>query len=88
MTKTQARKAGWKKGALSKVIKGKAIGGGPFQNIEGTLPEQYKYYECDIDTIGREQRGTKRIIFSEGGVMVYYTEDHYETFEQLYGEEN
>ena len=45
-----------------------------------------KYYECDIDSDGG-YRGAKRIIYSDDG-LVYYTEDHYETFELLYGEEN
>ena len=44
------------------------------------------YYECDIDTIGKTSRGAKRIIFSNDG-LIYYTEDHYESFTQLYGEE-
>ena len=44
------------------------------------------YYECDIDTIGETSRGAKRIIFSSDG-LIYYTEDHYESFTLLYGEE-
>ena len=44
-----------------------------------------KYYECDIDTNG-SYRGAKRIVYSNDG-LIYYTEDHYETFELLYGEE-
>ena len=42
--------------------------------------------ECDIDTWGKNSRGTKRIVFSNDG-LVYYTDDHYESFELLYGEE-
>lgn len=30
--------------------------------------------------------GTKRIVFSNDG-LIYYTEDHYKSFELLYGEE-
>ena len=44
------------------------------------------YKECDIDTMGADQRGAKRIVFSNEGA-VYYTEDHYKSFELLYGEE-
>ena len=44
------------------------------------------YAECDIDTLGADSRGAKRIVFSNDG-LIYYTEDHYETFELLYGEE-
>lgn len=32
------------------------------------------------------QRGPKRIIFSNDG-LIYYTGDHYRTFEKLYGED-
>ena len=42
--------------------------------------------ECDIDTLGKQKRGAKRIVFSNDG-LIYYTEDHYESFELLYGEE-
>ena len=87
MSKKEARKRGWSSGALSRVLKGMAIGGDRFGNMEGYLPDQYNYTECDIDTIGKKSRGAKRIVFADGGVLVYYSEDHYETFELLYGEE-
>ena len=53
---------------------------------EGLLPEApgRKYYECDIDFDG-SYRNAKRIIFSNDG-LIFYTEDHYESFRQLYGE--
>ena len=54
----------------------------------GRLASQYAdrdYYECDIDFDG-SYRGAKRIVYSNDG-LIYYTEDHYETFELLYGEE-
>ena len=59
-----------------------------FGNYEGLLPEAdgRTYAECDIDTLGADSRGAKRIVFSNDG-LIYYTEDHYETFELLYGEE-
>lgn len=62
--------------------------GSRFGNYEGLLTEAegWIYTECDIDTLGEEKRGAKRIVFSSDG-LVYYTEDHYETFELLYGEE-
>ena len=34
---------------------------------------------------GSNSRGAKRIVFSNDG-LVYYTDDHYESFELLYGE--
>lgn len=91
ITKKEARELGWvsKEGNLNKVAPGKSIGGDYFGNYEGTLPEVKgrKYYECDIDSTGG-YRGAKRIIYSNDG-WIYYTEDHYETFEELYaGEED
>ena len=44
-----------------------------------------QYYECDIDTLHEDSRGAKRIVFSSDG-LIYYTEDHYESFDLLYGE--
>ena len=83
MTKDEARKLGWEGGALSQVIEDKCIGGDVFGNYEGILPEEDTYYECDIDTLGKTSRGAKRIVWSDD-FDVYYTEDHYETFELLY----
>ena len=67
---------------------GRCIGGGRFGNYEGLLPEKEGrvYTECDIDTLGADSRGAKRIVFSNDG-LIYYTADHYQTFELLYGEE-
>lgn len=36
--------------------------------------------------MGRSSRGAKRIVFSNDG-LIYYTGDHYKSFELLYGEE-
>ena len=85
MTKKEAKKLGWEGGSLERYAKGKCIGGDHFGNYEGILPSG-NYHECDIDTLGRKSRGAKRIIYSDDG-RIYYTEDHYETFELLYGEE-
>ena len=88
ITKSEAKDLGWKdKGNLSKVAPGKSIGGDRFGNREGLLPtaKGRKYYECDID-YKKGSRNAKRIIFSNDG-LIYYTEDHYESFELLYGEE-
>ena len=83
MTKDEARKYGWEGGALSQVMEDKCIGGDVFGNYEGILPEEDTYYECDIDTLGKTSRGAERIVWSDD-FDVYYTEDHYETFELLY----
>ncbi len=88
ITKKEAEKLGWTGGPLEPYAHGKSIGGSYFGNYEGILPEKKgrSYRECDIDTVGKNGRGSKRIVFSNDG-LVYYTEDHYSTFELLYGNE-
>ena len=85
VTKREARKAGWEGGSLEKFFPGCSIGGDIFRNLEEQLPKARgrTYYECDIDTAGQRSRGAKRIIFSNDG-LIYYTDDHYETFTLLY----
>lgn len=85
ITKNKARDLGWTGGSVERVAPGCAIGGDRFGNREGVLPKG-TYYECDIDTIGESSRGAKRLVYSDDG-RIYYTEDHYETFTLLYGEE-
>ncbi len=72
ITKKEAERLGWDGGSLE----------------PGKLPKKKgrTYYECDIDTMGKRSRGPKRIVYSTDG-LIYYTPDHYETFELLYGEE-
>lgn len=88
ISKKEAQSLGWEGGSLEPYAPGKCIGGSHFGNYEGILPEKdgRSYTECDIDTLGADKRGAKRIVFSNDG-LIYYTEDHYETFELLYGEE-
>ena len=88
ITKKEARKLGWRSGKLEKYAPGKCIGGDRFDNYEGLLPDKegLTFTECDIDTKGAKKRGAKRIIFSNDG-LIYYTDDHYESFTLLYGEE-
>ena len=87
MTKKEARKLGWEGGSLEPFAPGMCIGGDNFGNYEEILPVEdgVTYKECDIDTLGAEKRGAKRIVFSNDG-NIYYTEDHYESFVQLYGD--
>ena len=85
MTKAEARELGWEGGGLDDYAPCMCIGGDRFGNYEGLLPEDREYTECDIDTMGKDSRGAKRIVFSDDG-LIYYTEDHYESFELLYGE--
>lgn len=88
ITKKDARALGWSGGGLDSYTDGKCIGGDRFGNYEGLLPEApgREYRECDIDTLHASSRGAKRIVFSNDG-LIYYTEDHYESFVLLYGEE-
>ena len=84
ITKAQARALGWGSttGNLWKVAPGRSIGGDHFGNYEGKLPQSTSYRECDIDYNGGN-RNAKRIIYGDDG-SVWYTEDHYTTFERLY----
>lgn len=86
ISKTKARKAGWnsKEGNLDEVLPGMSIGGSHFNDYDRQLPEEEgrTWTECDINYQGG-YRGAERIIFSNDG-LIYYTDDHYETFTQLY----
>jgi len=84
ITKKQAEALGWKSGSLEKYAPGKCIGGDRFYNREGLLPAGKTYYECDIDTLGKSKRGSKRIVFSSDG-EIYYTSDHYASFQRYLG---
>lgn len=86
ISKTRAREAGWvpSEGNLDEVCPGKSIGGGVFHNDDHALPEARgrTWRECDVDYHGGP-RGPERIVYSDDG-LIYYTPDHYRTFEQLY----
>lgn len=88
ITKKEAKALGWQtEGTLDEVAPGKSIGGDYFGNYEGNLPEEAgrEYRECDIDYVSGN-RNAKRIIYSNDG-NIYYTDDHYKTFEHLYGDD-
>ena len=87
ITKDEARDLGWEGGGLDDYAYGKCIGGDRFGNYEGLLPDESgrTWTECDIDTMHKDSRGAKRIVFSNDG-LIYYTNDHYESFVLLYGE--
>ena len=86
ITKAEANRLGWDsdKGNLWDVSDKKSIGGDRFYNREGLLPkdDNIQYFECDIDYDGG-LRNSKRIVYSSNG-YIYYTNDHYESFELLY----
>ncbi len=83
ITKNEAKKLGWNStdGNLADAAPGKSIGGDRFGNHEGRLPDN-RYYECDAN-YSRGRRGAERIIYSKD-MKIYYTNDHYNTFIQLY----
>lgn len=85
VTKKEAGQQGWSAGKdLSKILPGCSIGGDKFGNFEGLLPEKSgrQYYECDVNYTGGS-RGAERLVFSSDG-LIYYTEDHYESYTQFY----
>ena len=86
ITKQQAEEQGWdsSSGNLDEVLPGMSIGGSSFGNYESKLPKAdgRQYFECDIDYEGG-YRNSKRLVYSNDG-LIFYTEDHYENFEQLY----
>lgn len=85
LTKSEAEDLGWisSKGNLDEVAPGMSIGGNRFGNYEGLLPDAKNrtWTECDINYEGGF-RGAERIVFSNDG-LIYYTADHYETFEKI-----
>jgi len=86
ITKREAQELGWdnSKGNLWEVTDQLSIGGDKFGNREGLLPDApgRVWYECDVNYAGG-YRGPERIVFSNDG-LIYYTDDHYKSFTQLY----
>ena len=74
ITKKEAQQLGGTGGSLEPYAPGCCIGG------------SRTWTECDINTLGADSRGAERIVFSNDG-LIYYTGDHYKTFELLYGGE-
>ena len=86
LTKDEAEDLGWvsNKGNLWDVTDRMCIGGDRFGNREGLLPDKKGriWYECDVNYEGG-YRTAERIVYSNDG-LIYYTDDHYESFTQLY----
>ena len=86
ITKKEAKALGWDSSVnyVSDVAPGMSIGGDYFGNYEGRLPVEQgvKYYEADCWYTGGK-RNAYRVIYSNRG-QVWYTEDHYETFTELF----
>ena len=89
ITKKEAKELGWdsRYNYVGDVAPGKSIGGDRFGNYEGSLPDQKgrTWYECDANYRGKK-RGADRVLFSSDG-LYYFTNDHYNTFTQMYPEE-
>ena len=84
ITKNEARDLGWEGGSVEDYCEGAAIGGDRFGNREGVLPQNGKtvYFECDIDTHGWKNRGSRRLIYTKDGEY-FYSPDHYETYRKV-----
>ncbi|PSM53282.1 ribonuclease, Barnase family [Campylobacter blaseri] len=85
ITKKEAMKLGWQSKSynLWDVAPNKSIGGDRFGNYENKLPNKSGrvWRECDIDYKGGN-RNAKRLVFSNDG-LIYYTSDHYNSFEKI-----
>jgi len=58
-----------------------------FSNYAGQMPETSQFYMADINiSYPSTSRGNSRIVFSPEERIVYYTPDHYNTFELWYGD--
>ena len=86
ITKKEAREPGWdsSRNYVSDVAPGMSIGGDRFGNYEEILPvvKGRQYYEADCWYTGGK-RNAYRVIYSNDG-HVWYTEDHYQTFTELF----
>lgn len=86
ITKKEARDLGW--GSLYRYISdaapGKSIGGDYFGNYEGLLPtgRGIRYIEADCNYV-TGPRKAERIIYSSEG-RVWYTGDHYQSFQEMF----
>lgn len=58
--------------------------GGVFGNFEGLLPDEERgyYREYTVPTPGLDHRGARRIVAGSSGEL-YWTEDHYRSFERI-----
>ena len=89
LTKLEAQALGWDSrfNYVSDVAPGMSLGGDYFGNYQERLPKVKgrRYYEADCFYI-KGRRNEYRIIYSNDG-QVWYTEDHYQTFEELFPSE-
>ena len=86
ITKKEAQSLGWgrKYRYVSDAAPGKSIGGDYFGNYQGLLPagRGITYHEADC-YYTKGSRNEYRVVYSNEG-RVWYTEDHYNTFTELF----
>lgn len=86
ITKKEAQALGWdsSRNYVSDVAPGKSIGGDWFGNYQGKLPRAKGriFRECDCNYV-KGRRKDDRIVWSSDG-RVWFTDDHYETFTELF----
>ena len=86
ITKKEAQALGWdsSRNYVSDVAPGKSIGGDWFGNYQGKLPRAKgrTFRECDCNYV-KGRRKDDRIVWSSDG-RVWFTDDHYETFTELF----
>lgn len=84
ITRSEAEKLGLnsKGDNLEKVAPGKFIGGDKYTNENGMFPVEdgRQYYQCEIED---EEGNGKYLIYSNDG-LIFYTDENYEMFVQLY----
>ena len=82
LTTEQAEALGWDgESDLWAVQDGAAIGGDPYENLAGLLPDG-DWKQCDVNYAGG-RRGSERLVYAADGA-VYYSPDVFGTFEELY----
>lgn len=83
ITKAEAQELGWPKrgGTLNNVAPVKSIGWDTYGNREGLLLKKH-WRECDIGYM-KGSRNARRIVYSDYG-EIYYSKDHYASFQKLY----
>ncbi len=85
VSKEQAKLHGWKrrKGNLSEVLPGMAIGGNFYINDDRKLPHKSgrKWREADINYTGGH-RNRQRLVYSNDG-LIFATYDHFHTFYEI-----
>ncbi|WP_152361687.1 ribonuclease domain-containing protein [Microlunatus speluncae] len=59
--------------------------GAAFGNREGLLPDRPSgyYREFTVPTPGEDDRGARRIVTGDDDRILYYTDDHYQSFRRI-----